>query len=103
MVHGQLPATGGQGWYTGYLWARLPSHFRLVATGELNAGTNYSYEQWTAGAGIGYQWKRVSSLTHLVNINSDKESRLVAGLGYEHLRTEQEGTTTTEDRTWWSC
>ena len=98
MVHGQLPATGGQGWYTGYLWARLPSHFRLVATGELNAGTNYSYEQWTAGAGIGYQWKRVTSLTHLVNINSDKESRMVLGAGYEHLWTDQEGTSTAEDR-----
>lgn len=94
----QLPSTAGQGWYTGNVWIQLPHHLRFLATGELNAGTNYSYEQWTAGGGIAYQWKRVTKLTHLVNINSDKESRLVVGAGYEYLWTDQEGTSTSEDR-----
>lgn len=67
-------------------------------TGELNAGTDYSYQQWIAGAGIGYRWKRISTAGHLININSDKESRLVVGAGYEYLWTEQAGTTTAEDR-----
>ena len=97
-AHAQLPSTAGQGWYTGNVWIQLPRHFRILATGELNAGTNYSYQQWIAGAGFAYQWKRVSQLTHLININSDKESRVTAGAGYEYLWTEQEGETTGEDR-----
>lgn len=94
----QLPSTAGQGWYVGNLWVQMPHHFRLLATGELNAGTNYDYQQWSTGAGLAYQWKRVTKLAHLVNINSDKESRMVMGAGYEYLWTEQEGTSTAEDR-----
>lgn len=94
----QAPSTGGQGWYTGNVWVQFPRHVRFLATGELNAGTNYSYQQWIAGGGFAYQWKRVTRLDHLVNINSDKESRIVAGLGYEHLWTDKEGTSTGEDR-----
>ncbi|MBP2647893.1 MAG: hypothetical protein H6Q77_1517 [Gemmatimonadetes bacterium] len=98
-AHAQAPQTGGQGWYSALLSVRLPSHFRVVAGGELNAGTNYSYQQWTGGAGISYQWKHVSRLSHFINIDSDKESRLVVGAGYEYLWTEQEGAATTaEDR-----
>ncbi len=97
-MHAQAPATGGQVWAFTSLWIQLPSHFRVLVVGELNEGTDYSYHQWTAGAGIGYQWKRVSKLTHLVNINSDKESRLVVGAGYEYLWTEQGAATTAEDR-----
>lgn len=94
----QLPSTAGQNWFVGNVWIQLPHHLRILAAGELNAGTNYSYQQWTAGAGLAYQWKRVSELTHLVNINSDKESRLVFASGYEYLWTEQEGSTSVEDR-----
>jgi len=97
-AHAQLPATGGQGWYIGNVWVQLPHHLRFLAAGELNAGTNYSYQQWSAGGGLAYQWKRVTELTHLININSDKESRLVFASGYEYLWTEQEGSTTAEDR-----
>jgi len=97
-AHAQLPATGGQGWYIGNVWVQLPHHLRFLAAGELNAGTNYSYQQWSAGGGLAYQWKRVTELTHLININSDKESRLVFATGYEYLWTEQEGSTTAEDR-----
>ena len=65
--------------------------------GELNAGTNYSYQQWTGGAGFSYQWKRVSQLVHLINIDSDKESRLVLNAGYEYLWTGQQGAATTAE------
>ena len=77
---------------------QLPSRFRVLVTGEWNAGTDYSYQQLSGGAGIGFQWKRVSKLAHMVNINSDKESRLVVGAGYEYLWTDQEGAATDEDR-----
>ena len=97
-AHAQAPATGGQVWSTGNVWLQLPSRFRLLATGEVNAGTDYSYQQWSGGIGVGYQWKRVSKLAHMVNINSDKESRAVVGVGYEYLWTDQEGATTAEDR-----
>jgi hypothetical protein len=98
VLRAQLPSTAGQGWYTGNLWLQLPHHLRFLATGELNAGTNYSYQQWIAGGAFAYQWKRVTHLAHLVNINNDKESRATAGAGYEYLWTEQEGTATAEDR-----
>lgn len=94
----QLPATAWQGWYTGNVWIPLPHHLRILAFGELNDGTNYDYQQWFAGAGIAYRWKRVTKLAHLVNINSDKESRVTAGLGYEHVWTDQEGEKKDEDR-----
>jgi hypothetical protein len=97
-VEAQLPSVGTQGWYTGNVWVRFPSHFRFLGTTELNAATNYSYQQWIVGGAVAYQWKRVSHLEHLVNINSDKESRVVAGLGFEYLWTDKEGTSTGEDR-----
>jgi hypothetical protein len=97
-AHAQVPATGGQVWSTGNLWITLPARLRVLASGELNAGTNYSYQQWIAGAGIGYRWKRINTVGHLVNINADKESRVTAGAGYEYLWTDQGGATSGEDR-----
>jgi len=76
----------------------LPHHFRLLAGAEVNAGTNYDYRQWIAGGGFAYQWKRVTKLQHLININSDKESRVVAALAYEYLWTDNVGRKTGEDR-----
>jgi hypothetical protein len=97
-VVAQLPPTGTQGWYAGNVWLQFPRHVRFLGTTELNAATNYSYQQWIVGGALAWQWKRVSHLEHLVNINSDKESRVVAGLGYEYLWTDKEGTSTGEDR-----
>jgi hypothetical protein len=97
-VHAQVPATGGQVWSTGNVWLQFPSKLRVLLTGELNAGTDYSYQQWSGGVGVGYRWKRVSNLAHMININADKESRLVVGAGYEYLWTDQEGSATAEDR-----
>lgn len=94
----QLPSTAGQGWYTGNVWVQMPHHLRFLATAELDAGTNYSYQQWIVGGGFAYQWKRVTHLAHLININSDKESRATAGAGFEYLWTDQEGRATGEDR-----
>jgi len=98
VARAQLPATGGQGWYTGNVWVQFPGHFRFLGTAELNSGTNYSYDQWIAGGAFAYQWKHINRIDHLVNINSDKESRVTAGLGFEYLWTDQEGTSTGEDR-----
>ena len=97
-VQAQAPATGGQVWSAGNLWITLPARLRLLLTGELNAGTNYSYQQSIVGAGIGYRWKRINTLGHIVNINADKESRVTAGAGYEYLWTDQAGATSAEDR-----
>ena len=97
-AHAQAPATAGQVWSIGNLWVPLPSKFRALLTGEWNAGTDYSYQQFLGGAGIGFRWKRVSKLAHMVNINADKESRLVVGGGYEYVWTDQLGATSDEDR-----
>jgi len=97
-VQAQAPATGGQVWSAGNLWITLPARLRLLLTGELNAGTNYSYQQSIVGAGIGYRWKRINTLGHIVNINADKESRVTAGAGYEYLWTDQAGANSAEDR-----
>ena len=94
----QLPSTGTQGWYTGNVWVQFPGHLRFLGTAELNAGTNYSYDQWIAGGAFAYQWKHINRIDHLVNINSDKESRVVAGLGFEYLWTDKEGKSSGEDR-----
>jgi hypothetical protein len=93
-----LPATGTQGWYAGNLWVQLPGHFSFLGTAELKDATNYSYQQWIVGGAFDYQWKRITHLEHLVNINSDKESKVVAGLGFEYLWTDKEGNGTGEDR-----
>ena len=97
-VRAQLPATAGQGWYTGNVYIPLPNQFRMLATVELNDGTNYEYQQWIVGAGVGFRWKRIGELAHLVNINPDKESRVVVGAGYEYLWTNTDGNETGEDR-----
>jgi len=97
-AHAQTPATGGQVWSTANLFVRLPSHLQLIVGGEANIGTNYAYQQWSGTMGLTYQWKRIGKLQHLVNINQDKESRVVFGTGYQYLWTEQDGATSYEDR-----
>ncbi len=73
----------------------MPSHLRMTAGAQLKDGTNYDYTQWAGGIGIGYQWKRVHGLGHLININSDNESRMVVEGAYEYLWTRQEGASPT--------
>ncbi len=58
--------------------------------GELKKGEDFPYQQGDLGAGVGYQWKRFTK-PHLENVDPDKESLLVAGVGYEYLRTIQSG------------
>jgi hypothetical protein len=77
---------------------RFAPHWRSEAAGEANIGTNYNYQQWSGTVGLGYQWKRIGKLGHLVNIDPDNESRLVFAGGYQYLWTETEGSATTENR-----
>lgn len=84
-------------WGTLNAWLQLPSHLRILATGQLEGATNTDYQQWITGVGMGYQWKRITR-EHLLNINPDKESRVVAGIGYEYLATEVPGSNKQENR-----
>jgi hypothetical protein len=93
----QTPETSGAFWPTLDLHAQLRSNIRLLAFGELKKGQDVPYQQADFGAGIAYQWKRFSR-PHLSNIDPDREHVLVAGLGYEYLRTFQPGTDSFENR-----
>lgn len=84
-------------WGTANAWLQLPSHLRILASGQLQDATNTDYQEWIIGAGIGYQWKRILK-QHLVNINEDKESRVVGGVGYEYVATDVPGDDKREDR-----
>ena len=59
---------------------------RVLAFAGSQQGVGFPYQQWYLAAGLGYQWKRVSSHHHR-NIDSDKEHLFVFGGGYEFLRT----------------
>jgi hypothetical protein len=93
----ETPETAGAFWPTIDLHAQLRSNIRLLAFGELKKDQDVPYQQADFGAGIAYQWKRFSR-PHLLNIDPDKEHFLVAGIGYEHLRTFQPGSDSFENR-----
>ena len=84
-------------WPTVNGWLQLPSHLRILATGQLQDATNADYQEWTGGIGIGYQWKQILK-QHLVNINQDKESKVTGGVGYEYVATDVPGNDKREDR-----
>ena len=96
-VSAQTSETAGEFWPALDAHAQVGSNVRLLGWGELKKGEDFPYQQGDLGAGVGYQWKRFTK-PHLENIDPDKESLLVAGVGYEYLRTIQSGKDSQEDR-----
>jgi hypothetical protein len=96
-VAGQAPATGGALWASGEAHVQLRDNWRLAALGESKSGTDYTYQQWIAGAAVGLQLKR-SPRQHLVDLDQDKAHRLVIGAGYEYLDTDEPGKRSWENR-----
>ena len=90
-VQAQAPATGGQVWSIGNLWVPLPSNFRALVTGEWNAGTDYSYQQWTRRRRHRLPVEARQQAGAHGQHQRDKESRLVVGAGYEYVWTDQAG------------
>src|SRR5262249_5323339 len=93
----QTSRTPAQVWAGVDVRARLRSHVRVGACGGLKEGEEFPYQQWTAGAGLGYQWKRMVR-PHRINLDRDKEHHLVVAAGYEALRTIQSGKDSEEHR-----
>jgi hypothetical protein len=94
---GQTPETAGEFWPAADIHAQFRDNLRLEGFGGLKKGEDFSYQQADVGVGLGYQWKRFTG-PHLENIDPDKESFLVAGVGYEYIRTIQPGKDQDEDR-----
>lgn len=69
---------------------QFAEQWRVLALGGAQQGQNYPYQQWYAGAGLGYQFKPFS-MPHPQNIDPDKNFYLVVGVGYEHLDTGSSG------------
>jgi len=76
---------------------QLPEQWRVLGYAGLQQGVDYSYQQWYAALGLGYQFKRFL-FPHMQNIDPDKEHYWLFGLGYEYLRTIQTGKTKDENR-----
>ena len=93
----QTTETAGEFWPGVDVHAQLRSNFRVLAWSELKKGEDFPYQQVNLGTGLAYQWKRFQK-PHLENIDPDKESFLVVGVGYEYLRTIQSGKDSYEDR-----
>jgi hypothetical protein len=91
------PNTETQVWPEVDAHIELPSNLRVLTFSGLEQGVDFSFQQWYAGAALGYQFKPILR-PHLENIDPDKEHFLVLGGGYEFLRTIQSGKVTNENR-----
>lgn len=94
---GQSSGTAGEFWPAVDVHTQFPSDFRLLTFAGLKNGEDFPYQQVYVGTGLGYQFKRFTK-PHLANIDPDKENFLVAGVGYEYLRTIQNGKDQEENR-----
>jgi hypothetical protein len=94
---GQSPvaSTENEFWPEVDFHAQFQPNWRVLAFSGLGVG--YPFQQWYAAAGLGYQFKPILR-EHLLNIDPDKEHYLLAGAGYEFLRTDQSGNIKHEDR-----
>jgi hypothetical protein len=93
----QTPETAGEFWPALDIHNQLGSDVRLLGFAGLKKGEDFPYQQGDLGAGIAYQWKRFTR-PHLGDIDPDKESIVVAGAGYEYIRTIQSGQDQYENR-----
>ena len=70
---------------------QFASQWRVLAQAGGLQAQNYPFQQWYAGAGLGYQFWPIST-PHAQNIDPDKEFYFVVGAGYEYLDTTSSGT-----------
>ena len=93
----QSPGSVGEFWPTLSMHSQLQSGLRLLGETGLQKGADYPYQQVFASVGLGYQILRFRQ-PHEINIDPDKEHRILVGAGYEYLRTIQSGVTRYENR-----
>ena len=70
---------------------QFASQWRALAYAGGVQAQNYPFQQWYAAAGLGYQFKPIST-PHTQNIDPDKEFYFLFGAGYTHLDTTSSGT-----------
>jgi Protein of unknown function (DUF2490) len=90
-------STETQVWPEADFHLQFPANFRILALTGLEQGVNYPFEEWYAGAGLGYQFKPILK-SHIENIDPDKEHHLVVAGGYEYHQTLQSGKVKREHR-----
>lgn len=93
----QTPTTGSEVWPEVDAHIQLPSNLRALVFAGSQQGVGFPYQQWYLGAGLAYQWKRVSSHRH-TNIDPDREHLFVFGGGYEFLQTNRSAKTSDNSR-----
>lgn len=93
----QTPSTADAFWASLEGHGQLRSNLRVLVLGESKSGTDYTYQQWNIGAGLGLQLNRFRR-PHLVDLDPDREHSLVLGAGYEYLQTEEPGKTSFENQ-----
>lgn len=93
----QTATTSGAFWPSVEVHAQLRQNLRLAVLGEIKDGEDYSYNQWRVGAGIGYQMKSFTR-PHLVDIDPEKEHKLVFSTGYEYIASTESSKPGIENR-----
>jgi hypothetical protein len=93
----QTPTTGSAFWPTVEVHGQIHGNLRFLALGELKNGEDYSYDQWRIGAALGYQMKSFAR-PHLVDIDPQREHKLLFGAGYEYIESTESSKPGTENR-----
>jgi len=94
---GQASSDGDAVWGSLEGHAQLRSNLRALVLGESKSGTDYSYQQWILGVGLGMQLKRFAR-PRLVDLDPDRDHSLVVGTGYEYLKTDETAKPSSENR-----
>jgi len=94
---GQAPSDGDAVWASLEGHAQLRPNLRALVLGESKSGTDYSYQQWIFGTGLGLQLKRFAR-PHLVDLDPDRDHTIVVGTGYEYLKTDETAKPSSENR-----
>jgi hypothetical protein len=85
------------------IWASLEGHgqlrsnLRALILGASKSGTDYSYQQWIIGAGLGFQVKPFAR-PHLADLDHDRAHSIVFGAEYEYLQTGETAKPSSENR-----
>jgi len=93
----QTPSTGDAVWASVEGHGQLRSNLRALILGGSKSGTDYDYQQWIVGLGLGLQLKSFAR-PHLADIDPDREHSIVIGAGYEYLQTDETAKPSSENR-----
>ena len=93
----QTPSTGDAVWASLEGHGQLRPNLRALILGESKSGTDYSYQQWILGAGLGLQLKAFAR-PHLADLDPDRDHSIVFGAGYEYLQTDETAKPSFENR-----